>query len=78
MESSPPKRPRELGLIEARSLDTAQTGSPGVGLELNQEAQVQGEVGYESVTFSNNGSTRYVDWLCCASANASKISANAW
>ena len=35
-------------------------------MELNQEANVQGEVGYETVTFDNNTSTRYSDWLHCA------------
>ena len=78
MESSPPKRPREQELTEARSLDTAPTGSQGVGMELNQEANEQGDVGYETVTFSNNASTRYVEWLYCASAKANKLSASAW
>ena len=73
MESSPLKRPKEQEPTEARSLDTAQTGSQGVGMELTQEAQVQEEVGYETVTFTNNSSTRYVDWLYCASANANKL-----
>ena len=61
MESSPLKRPREQEPTEVRSLDTATTGSHGVGMELNQEANVQGDVGYETVTFFNNTSTRYVE-----------------
>ena len=46
--------------------------------KLNQEANVQGEVGYETVTFSNNTSTRYFDWLHCANAKAQKLSASVW
>ena len=42
-------------------------------MELNQEANVQGDVGYETVTFSNNTSTRYFDWLHCPNAKAKKI-----
>ena len=79
MESSPPKRLREQEPTEPRSLDTAPPGSQGgVGMELNQEANVQGDVGYETVTFSNNTSTRYFDWLHCANAKAQKLSASVW
>ena len=78
MESSPPKRPREQEPTEPRSLDTAPPGRQGVGMKLNQEANVQGDVGYETVTFSNNTSTRYFDWLYCASAKAQKLSASVW
>ena len=78
MESSPSKRPREQEPTEPRSLDTAPPGSQGVGMELNQEANVQGDVGYETVTFSNNTSTRYFDWLHCANAKAQKLSASVW
>ena len=77
MESSPPKRPPEQEIPEPRSLDTAQPGNQGVGMELNQEANVQGEVGYETVTFDNNTSTRYSDWPHCANAKA-QISASVW
>ena len=61
MESSPPKRPREQESTEARSLDTAPTGKQEVCMDLNQEENVQGDVGYETVTFFNNTSTRYVE-----------------
>ena len=47
-------------------------------MELNQEANVQGEVGYETVTFDNNTSTRYSDWLHCANAKAQRLSASVW
>ena len=78
MESSPPKRQREQELTEPMSLDTAPPGSQGVGMGLNQEANVQGDVGYETVTFTNNTSTRYSDWLHCANATAQKLSASVW
>ena len=78
MESSPPKRQREQEPTEPRSLNTAQPGNQGVGMELNQEANVQGEVGYETVTFDNNTSTRYSDWLHCANATAQRLSASVW
>ena len=39
---------------------------------------MQGEVGYETVTFSNNTRTRYFDWLHCANAKAQKLSASVW
>jgi hypothetical protein len=74
----PPKRPRKPELIEARRLEsagtsyTAWTGNMGVGMELNQEAQIQGEVGYETVTFTSNSSTRYVGWPYYASTTAKK------
>jgi hypothetical protein len=77
--SPPPKRQRELA--EARRLeptgtaDTAPTGNMGVGMELNQEQQVQGEVGYETVTFTNNSSTCYVCWPYNASAYAKNLMA---
>ena len=70
MESSPPKRQREQELTEPRSLDTTQPGNQGVGMELNQEANVQGEVGYETVTFDNNTSTRIPGTLAKGLAGA--------
>ena len=47
-------------------------------MEFNQEANVQGKVGYETVTFTNNTNTRYFDWLHCANATAQKLSASGW
>ena len=78
MESSPPKRQREQEPTEPRSFNTAQLGKQGVGMELNQEANVQGEVAYETVTFDNNTSTRYSDCLHCANATAQQLSASVW